>query len=377
VRVSTRAGFRCCCAFIAVLTLKPIAIASMQSPKPGQSYPTHFPYRFSNFVWWSDDELRALLKKRIPGLGDEITPAATSEARVREVLKTLLKDKGIVAEVQSEDPSAFSLTAERVTGAPLPSIVFSILSPEILVDKVIVSQAPDSLGGEALHTREGREYSAGQDWLVRSNAKEELESKGYLESDVDVAHDAPRIDGDHYVVNLLISVRPGPQYRISAITADGGPLLKGRDLSSYFAEKPGEIADAGPFGRLAGQLRAMYWQHGYADVEIVGPPVLDHELALVSYHLDVTPGPLYHLRSLTIHNLNPEQESKARELLGMKSGDVFDEMAINGLSNKLTSDPLMKQYGFTFGPTRDKSAAVVDLTLDFYKLSDKGGVTIK
>jgi hypothetical protein len=60
----------------------------------------------------------------------------------------------------------------------------------------------------------------------------------------------------------------------------------------------------------------------------------------------------------------------------MKPGDVFDEMAINGLSHKLASDPLMKPYGFTFGPARDRSAAAVDLTLDFYKLSDKGSVTV-
>jgi hypothetical protein len=352
----------------------------MQSPKPEQSYPTYFPYRFNNFVWWSDDELRASLKERISGLGDEIAPTAASETKMRKALKALLKDKGIAAEVQSEDPSAFSLTAERAPGAPPPSIVFSILSPEILVDKVIVSQAPDSFVGtlsEALHSRAGREYSAGQDWLVRSNAQEDLESKGYLESEVDVAHDAPRRDGNHYVVNLLVSVISGPQYRISVITADGGPLLKGRDLSSTFAQKPGEIAGAGPFGRLVGQLRALYWRYGYADVEIQGPPAFDHERALVSYHLDVTPGPLYHLRSLTIHHLNPEQENRTRELLGMKPGDVFDEMAINGLGHKLTSDPLMNLYGFTFGPAKDRSAAAVDLTLDFYKLSDKGSVTVR
>ncbi len=366
-------------AWASALALSLTVACLAQSAKPAQSYPAHLPYSFSNFVWWSNDELHGLLKERIPNLGDEIAPTAAAEARVRETLKDLLKEKGIAAEVQSEDPSAFSLNAERVPGAPGPAIVFSILNPQILVDKVVISQAPDALVdslGESLRVKEGREYSGGQDWLVRSNVREELTSKGYLEADVDVEHGAPRRDGDHYLVNLLVSVKAGPQYRISAIIADGGPLLQGKDLSSLFTEKTGDIAGLGPFGRLAGQIRALYWHSGYADVDIQGPPVLNHERALVSYHLQVAPGPLYHLRNLTIHNLNAEQESKVRELLDMKPGDVFDEMAVNGLYHKISADPSMSAYSFTFTPKKDKPAATVDLTLDFFKNSDKATVTV-
>ena len=366
--------------FLAASVLGMLANGYSQTAHTVPDYPTRLPYGFSNFVWWGDDEIRVLLKSRIPGLGDEIAPNSAIERRVRDALTMMLKEKGLVAEVQSQKPSSFSLTAERAPDSPAPEIVFSIMSPQISVDKVIVSQAPEALTpalNENLRRREGHEYSGGQDWMVRSNAKEELEAKGYLEAQVDITHDAPRRDGDHYVVNLLVSVKSGPQYRIASITADGGPLLKGRDLSSHFAQKPGDIAGAGPFGRLAGELRAFYWHYGYADVEIHGPPVLDRSHAEVSYHLEVIPGPLYHLRSLTIHNLNAEQESKARELLGMKPGEVFDEMAINGLSQKVAADPTLRAYGFTFGPAKDKATAKVDLTLDFYKVSEKSSVILK
>lgn len=135
--------------------------------------------------------------------------------------------------------------------------------------------------------------------------------------------------------------------------------------------------NAEPFGHLAGELRALYWRYGYADVEIDGPAVLDRSHATASYHLEVVPGPLYHLRSVTIHNLDPEKEQRVRDLLGMKPGDVFDEMAINALYHKLSLDALLKDQGFTFNPTKDKSTAEVDLTLDFYKNSDKSSVTVQ
>ena len=369
------------CSFVSVLAfIATFGPCPAQVPQRVAPYPQRLPYAFSNFVWWGNDELHELLKARISGLGDEIAPGSPMEHKIHDVLTTILKEKGIAAEIQSAEPSTFALTAERAPGSPPPAIVYSILSPPILVEKVNVSGAPAAIASSLtakLAPREGHEYSGGQDWMVRSNLQEELEAKGYLDAQFDISHDSPRLSGNHYVVNLLAAVTPGPQFRIESITADGGPLLIGRDLSSYFTEKRGDIAGSGPFGRLAGELRALYWHYGYADVEINGPPVLDRPHATVSYHLGVVPGPLYHLRSLMIHNLSPEQEKRVRELLGMGTGDVFDAMAINNLYHKLPSDALLTAHGFTFSPAKDKVAAQVDLTLDFYKDSDKSSVTVR
>lgn len=357
-----------------------LATCAAQAPESVETKPELLPFAFSNFVWWSNPELHGILKNRIPGLGDEIAPNSPMERRIREVLTSLLKQKGISAEVQTIEPSSFALTAERAPGAPGPAIIYSILSPTILVDKVIVSGVPDALAASLKQTllpREGREYSGDQDWMVRSNLQEQLEANGYLDAQIDISHDTPRASGGHFLVNLLVAVTAGPQYRVGAITADGGPLLAGRDLSAYFSEKPGDIAGADPFGHLAGELRALYWRYGYADVDIHGPAVLDRSHATASYHLEVVPGPLYHLRSVTIQNLDPEQEQRVRDLLGMKPGDVFDEMAINGLYHKLSSDALLKDRGFTFSPVKDQSTAEVNLTLDFYKNSDKSSVTVR
>lgn len=368
----------------ALLFLLSLGIANpvtAQIPKPAAAYPAHLPYTFSNFVWWSDNDLRALLKKRIPGLGDEVATKTAAEGKLRDALTALMKEKGIVAEVQSNEPSDFALKAERAPGSPEPSIVFSILTPQVLIERVTVSSALENLPGSLQEDLQrkvaGHEYSSGQDWLVRSNCEHELQAKGYLEPKITISHDAPRKDSNLYLVNLLISVDAGAQFHISGITADGGPLLKGRDLSQYFTERVGDLAGVGPFGRLVGELRSVYLHYGYAGVEIHGPPVLDRERALVSYHLEVTPGPVYLLRNLTIHKLDAAQESKARELLGMKPGEVFDDLAIDRLYQKIRAEPSLSGYSFTFSPAKDPAAARVDLTLDFYKVSDASSVTIK
>ena len=104
---------------------------------------------------------------------------------------------------------------------------------------------------------------------------------------------------------------------------------------------------------------------------------MDKEHATVAYDLKVIPGPVYHLRNLTVEKLSPTQEARVRELLGMKPGDLYRGDAINNLYRKIADEPSLKGYSFGFGPKADKVAAVVDLSLDFFKEGGESKVTIK
>ena len=355
-------------------------IGIAQSAEPVPNYPPHLPYSFGNFVWWSDNDLRALLMKRLPGLGDEISTTSASMGRIRDALKVLLKEKGIEAEILSEEPSDFSLSGKRDPEAPEPSIQFSILNPQILLSKVdlkVESENLASLLQDDAHWGEGKPYSAFGDWFRRSRIKEVLHQNGYLDAQIQINRQPPVKDGDRYQVALAVSVIAGPQYHVSSITADGGPLLAGRDLSPLFGMQDGDVPGRYPLANLTSQLGGFYRHYGYADVEIQNLPILDHDHALVSYHVNVIPGPVYHLRSITVEKLSAEQESKVRELLGMKPGDIYLDEAITGLYQKIASDPLFKGYGFGFGPNRDKTANVIDLSLTFYKEGGESSVTVK
>lgn len=351
------------------------------------SYPAHLPYGFANFVWWSDEDLRALLKARVAGLGDEVGTTNAALGRVRDALTSILKEKGITAQVQSEEPSpsAFGPHDTELFGVPLPppptpTIIFSILTPKILIGRIEVNSNNDEVS-QLVHAEvkddEGRPYGKDSEafWVIRID--EVLSQKGYLTSKPHFEHGPPKAAEGHYVVDLSLVVDAGPQFHIAAISADGGPLLRGRDFSSLFTSRVGDIAGPSPFRRLGPAIDAYYRHFGYADVQLGTEPVLDPGRALATYKLTVEPGPLYHLRSLTIQKLSAEQESKVRSLLEMKPGDVFQDDVINALYHKIADEPSLKGYSFSFGPKRDKAAGAVDLTLDFYRESDDSHVTIR
>lgn len=356
---------------IVLLYSAALAISSVHAQQVKRAaLPAKLPYSFSNLVWWDEPELRSILKNRIPGLQDEIAPDFAVESKIREVLLRLLKQKGIDGNVVVSDPPFYALTGELDPDAPPIAIEFKLVSPDVWVRKVSIANAPDDLA-QALANyvggREGKPYFTGEDWIIRSTGKTEAARHGYLDCDIQVGHDGVRQEGDHYSMRLVLNVHAGPQYHISAISADGGPLLTGRDLSNFYQAHPGDIATLDILGRLAGQIRGLYTHNGYSDVNVDVAPVLDHPHAMAAYNLTVTPGPQYRLRRIAVRNLDPAQESEARKLLALNPGEIFDETAVSQLYGRIRQTPLLQGYSFSFGSKKDAATDTIDLTLSFFK----------
>jgi hypothetical protein len=367
-----------------------ILAGSAQEAKPQAGYPAHLPYGFANFVWWSDDELHTLLKKKIPSLGDEIETTNVSIGRVRDALTALLKEKGIVAQVQSEEP-ALDLSKWKMVmppgfrraqsqPPPTPKIMFSVLSPPVMIGKMLLMPEDEpswqSFQSEAKKS-EHRPFGRFGLEVVRERAQETLQQRGYLSAEVKLSQQPPRLESGRWYVDPVLTANVGPRYTVSVIHVDGGPLLQGRDFSQFLFAKVGDPAGPDPFGRLIPAIRSYYQHAGYEDVDLDSKSALDVANAQVTYQLSVTEGPQYHLRSLTIQRLTLEQESRVRTLLGMKAGDIYDGNAVTDLYQKLSTESSLSGLSFSFMPTEDVEAAAMDLKLSFFKTGDEGHVTVQ
>jgi outer membrane protein insertion porin family len=351
------------------------ALATAQTAK--QNYPMHFPYRFSNFPWWTDTELRAALKERIPELSDEVNVEAMG--RVRAMLKVLMKEKGIAAEIQSIEPSYSSLNPQEAEEIdfwgmhfpppPKPGIEFSILTPSVLIGRVSFlpeGGLPVLAAQSEAKEREGKPFTVSDELFMQYRAQKVLRQNGYLAAEVRISHGSPRREGADILVDLTLDVNSGPRFTVSSISADGGPTLQGKDLSSMFAVKAGDTAGRDPFQRIDPGLREWYRSFGYLEVQLEHQSLLDRERALVSYRLSVIPGPVYHLRQLTVRNLNSAQEAKVRELLGMRPGDPFNTNAVDTLQQKCDKEPIFNGRNVVFEVKNDVEAKAVDLTIESF-----------
>lgn len=335
------------------------------------------PYSFSNFPWWTDAQIRAELKHRIPGLGDEVGRGSAQEAQVRDALTAMLAQKGVHAKIASDEPSPNSaVVSDFMKTLPFyipgrtqrPRIVFSISSPQVLVGGIEVDASPvGDLVSRVARQMEGKPFDASEIPLQAHHLAEPLQRHGYLSSEVNVTAGHPMRVGEIYYVPMKAEILAGPLYHVGMISADGGPLLHGRDLSGYFDLQPGEVAAPYAFDRLESSIMTVYFQAGYASVHFVDRPELDPEHATATYHLETVTGPQYRLRTVTVKNLSPTQEAEVRKMLALAPGDVYDQIAVDELHAKVQENLNLKGLDYSFAPSTDRKLNVIDLTLDFFR----------
>ncbi|HEX5284641.1 MAG TPA: hypothetical protein VFW30_11035 [Bryocella sp.] len=344
---------------------------------PQQPVSERLPYRFSNFPWWTDAQIRTELKHRIPSLGDEVGRGSAQEAQVRDALTAMLAQKGVHATVVTDEPSPTSAVVSafmRTLPFYIPGtaqrqhIVFSISSPQILVGGIDMDSSPEGdLVSRVARQMEGKPFDASAVALQAHQLAEPLQRHGYLSAEVTVSPGHPMRVGDSYYVPMRAEVSAGPLYHVGMISADGGPLLHARDLSGYYDLQTGEVATPYAFDRLESSIMTVYFQAGYASVHFVDQPELDPEHATANYRLVTVTGPQYRLRTVTVKNLSPTQEAEVRKMLALAPGDVYDQIAIDELHAKVQESANLKGLDYSFAPSTDRNLNVIDLTLDFFK----------
>jgi len=366
-----------CMAVCVSLAILPPAL-SAQSPAPAK---IRYPYRFTNFVWWTDADLRLALKHKLPALGDTLAPLSPMEFQVRLALIELLKTKGIHADVRIFGPPeqatppvnsiAMGIRAAKIStpDAPKPSTAFTIAAPpEILVGDVAIDGAPPDMLTSIqpiAHSLSGSPYGQ-YPHMTEIRLYTLFQSSAYLSATSSTLPGTPiQTSPDHYVVPCTIKIDPGPAYHIGAISIDPGPLFAGADLSNYILEQPGDLVVPHMLNRLVTTLKNTYLRAGYAYVDVTDDPVLDKQKALASYNIRVDPGPVFHLRNLTIRNLDPAREQALRNMLDIKSGDLYNSLALLYLFQKLHNDPLFAGYTYGYQPREDEKDQLVDLTITF------------
>lgn len=357
-----------------VMTSGVFGQAPRTTPQPVSE---RLPYTFTNFPWWTDSQIRIELKHRIPSLGDEVGRGSAQEAQVRDTLTAMLAARGVRATVISDEPSATSGAVSAFVKtlpfyfpgtAQRPHIEFSISAPQILVGGIELDSSPEGdLVGRVARQMEGKAFDSGNVLLAAHQLAEPLQRHGYLSAEVVVTAGHPMRVDDNYYVPMKAEISAGPLYHVGMISADGGPLLHGRDLSGYFDLQTGEVATPYAFDRLESSIMTVYFQAGYASVHFVDKPELDPERATATYRLQTVTGPQYRLRTVTVRNLSPEQEAEVRNLLALAPGDVYDQIAIDELHAKVAENAKLKGLDYSFAPSTDRNLNVIDLTLDFFK----------
>lgn len=330
--------------------LKPLPVSSLAGAS------------FTNFVWWTPDELDATLRKRVPLYRGGIPAAGNLPDGITAALTAMLAEKGVHGTVTN--------------GAVQPTNAHPQLTWEFRLDDVPVVLASVNLAGvpaglgpamqRVASRAAGTAYNDGISGVTIDDVLlAPLRDAGYQDAKLSDAKREVASTAHGYAVRYSATVIPGDVSHVSSIAWEPTTIY-GQDAFAKDAKlHAGDLASQQAL--LATELAIVdaYLRLGYLDAYVDAHPKEDGAAHSIIYRMQVVPGEIYHLRTVTALNLSPEAQSDFDRGWLLKPGDVYNPLYTASFLRQNTA--LRKLAGYTAGfqASADPQTHLVDLTIKF------------
>ncbi len=329
------------------------------------------PVEFDNFPWFTDEELTAGIRNALGAFDGTAPQQGAILDRISGALEALLPTKGIHGQVQHtliEWPdSTGSVMQYSVVGNPV--ILRSLTFTDPLAAKSIAVSAQ-------LSDVVGHPYSR---LAIALYAFEQVRpvyfEVGYLKvsfgSPVPVLNRSPNgSQDDSASVNLPVKL--GTQYHFGGVTWSGNSTYGVTSLSSMVPIPVGSVVDGNKIQAGWATITNSYAHIGYMDALVDPQATFDEAGAKVSYHVQITEGPQYHMGDLIITGLSLDGEKKLRQAWTLAKGEVFDQAYFDNFVTRIAkpTDAIYGNVPVHYDKVgqlarRNEQTHVVDVLFDF------------
>jgi outer membrane protein assembly factor BamA len=149
-------------------------------------------------------------------------------------------------------------------------------------------------------------------------------------------------------VPFAVTIEEGHLYKLGSIHLPADSLVAQAELDKWVTQQTSAKAQSAAPSKGAAirgiwaAISAKYRSKGYLDCEIVPHPEFDEAASVVSYTVEIKPGPVYHLGLLRFDNVSDELKKLLMRNWQMMPGDPFDAGYVEGfLISAQNSDPML------------------------------------
>ena len=292
--------------------------------------------RFENFPWWTDAELRAKLRERVPLFTGELPTAGTLPDSVADALQAMVSEREIPGNVQ------YSRYAKE--NGPVEALVYRIEGSAIRVHSLEFPGAnPEELPELRSAARKqlvGQKYSASQVAIIAQyDFRDVYLRRGYLDvkfgtptaavapvpapaGDAGSEPDPDDVKPTGVIVKL--PVEPGVQFRLSTMDWVGNQAFPASALEKFVTVQPGQPANLLQLQQGLEQMKKLYSTRGYMRIEYKVEPHLNPAAKTASFMVHVKEGAVYHFGELNIEGLDKKAAARLRDQWTIRPGEPFD-----------------------------------------------------
>jgi outer membrane protein assembly factor BamA len=352
------------------------------------------PARFENFVWFTDDELHAALKRRAPLFNGSLPLSGALADHVSEALQAMLTEKRLpgrvdyLREAHDEVLIAINYRVEEVS-IYIRSVEFPGASPEQvpLLTAAVRHEIGATYGRPALAAvaeldllpvflERGylkAEFAPSNARVIPQNvARSDSGAGGQASSAVtseassEVTSKVTSEVSSEVQVDAIIPVTPGRVYSTSKVDWKGNSVIVTNELSSLVHLPVGQPADAVRLIHDLDKVQKLYRSRGYITVQIKPEATTDDEKSAVGYILNVREGDLYKMGDLEITGLDTQSAARMRAAWTLAAGQPYNA----DYPKKFVADtgpllPRSVRWGVNIHETPDAKDKTVDVEVHF------------
>jgi outer membrane protein assembly factor BamA len=287
------------------------------------------PARFEDFVWFSDAELLKRIKEHSPLFDGSLPLSGRLADEVSDVLQAMLVENSIPGHVEYQRAGKM--------GGPIDAINYHVTDVLIRVRKIEFTGAAAAdlpaleAAGEKLPDHE---YSRTRlNLLVQRQLLPVYYARGYLKAEFGEpqpkivkqpaaeTEDGPR---NQTVVDVTFAVTPGLQYKLKGLVWSGNREFPVETLEKMVRAEPGQPANTIRLADNLKDIQKLYGSRGYVTAAIKPDAEFDDTAGVVTIHLDVKEGFVYHMGDLEYRGLDNSLMAKLRAAWKIRQGEVFD-----------------------------------------------------
>ncbi len=333
-------------------------IFKVKTATPG----SFLPVSFENFVWLTEEEREAGVRKRVPLYGGRMPAGSSMQAAVQTALTQMLADKAVQATVETtQEPS----TETR----PRTLIAYRVTAPKVILNAVHLEGVTPELAPRersVIQAIAGKPYNEGYDFSLESTLLRPYLDAGFIDAklaDLQRTPSPPEAD----VVKVTVSARvdSGDQYHLASITWPGSDLFSAEEFTKSNKMQPGDVASDAQLRAAYRPLLNAYLSRGYVDVSIDTHPQEDRAQHTVAYTLSITPSEVYNVGSLSVIGLSPADKALFDERWNLPVSSIYNGVYAFGFLASLAKERWMQPYVGTLVTTAHPDNHMVDVVFTF------------
>ena len=280
------------------------------------------PVAFDNFVWFTDEELRDAIKRRVPAFDGTAPEGGNVTEQIKQALQDLLRERKIDGTVHydfSEDPQTRKVEhLFGVKGAGLRVCKINYQSARALSEEILVQKS-----GGIFDNDYSRAFVQS---FVESNLVPLYGERGYLRATFGPPRAKPE-STDECEKGLAVSmtVDEGSIYVWNGAAWEGTQTLTAQELDAALGMRAREVANVAKVEKGLASVRRALGRKGYLNARVLAARDFDDTNRNVTYRFRVEEGPQYRMGDLVIEGLSESDANNIRGRWALLHGDAFDD----------------------------------------------------